>query len=91
MVNENSASCSEIFTSSLKENVNAKVVGTRTLGKGVGQTVIFNKDYMYKYTSEEWLTPKRNSINNFGIVPDLIIEDKEKQLDEAINYIVTLY
>lgn len=91
LVNENTASCSEVLACALKENVNAKIIGTRTTGKGVGQTVVSGKDYMYKYTSDEWFTPNKNSINKTGIIPDIIIENKDKQLDKAINYIVTSY
>ena len=76
LVNENSASASEIVAGALQENGRALVIGEDTFGKGVGQSVIPLTDGgQLVYLSFEWLTPERNSINEAGITPDVFAED----------------
>lgn len=76
LINGETASAAEVLTSSLKELMNATVVGTLSYGKGTVQTSIPFKDgSMVKYTSAEWLTSKGNAINGVGITPDIEIED----------------
>ena len=72
LVNNNTASASEILTAAIKENVNAKVVGQKTYGKGVIQGIYLLNDQEtgLKVTIQEYLTPKRNKINKEGITPD---------------------
>lgn len=84
LVNEYSASASEILTAAIKENTNAKVVGTKTYGKGVIQGIYLLNDKKtgLKVTIEEYFTPKHNKINKQGIEPDINIElpeDLKKQ------------
>ena len=84
LVNENSASASEILALALKESAGAKIVGTKTYGKGTVQdTKMLDSGAMVKYTTSYWLSPNGNSINLVGIVPDVIVEDAAKQLDKA--------
>ena len=72
LINENSASASEILTLALKESADAIVVGNRSFGKGtVQETGTLNSGSMIKYTTSYWLSPKGNSINVIGIKPDL--------------------
>lgn len=86
LVNENSASASEVVTLALKESANAIVVGAKTFGKGtVQETKTLKSGAMVKYTSAYWLSPNGNSINKIGITPDIKVEEIEKQLDEAIK------
>jgi len=86
LVNEYSASASEVVTLALKENVGAKVVGTKTYGKGtVQETKMLNSGAMVKYTTSYWLSPNGNSINKIGIKPDIEVEDINAQLDKAIE------
>ena len=86
LVNENSASASEIFTLALKESAGATVVGNKTYGKGtVQETKKLESGAMVKYTTSYWLSPNGNSINNVGIEPDVKVEDSDKQIEEALK------
>lgn len=86
LINENSASASEILTLALKENLGASVVGTKSFGKGtVQETKMLNSGAMVKYTTSYWLSPKGNSINKIGIVPDYEETDPNNQLEKAIT------
>lgn len=98
--NKNSASASELFAISLRENLGAVVVGETSYGKGTIQeyNYLSNGD-MYKYTTKEWLSPNGNYINEKGVVPDIEIslddtynndptDENDKQLQTAINQIV---
>lgn len=76
LVNDNSASASEIVAGALQENGRALVVGEETFGKGVAQNVIsLSNGGQLAYVSFEWLTPNRNSISEVGIHPDVYAED----------------
>ncbi len=72
VVNENSASASEVLTAAIKENNGATIVGVKTYGKGtVQQQHAFSDRSALKYTVAEWLTPLGNHINGVGISPDV--------------------
>jgi len=76
LVNNNSASASEIVAGALQENGRALVVGEATYGKGVAQSVISLADGgQLAYTSFEWLTPARETIAHQGITPDVYADD----------------
>lgn len=76
LVNQNSASASEIVAGALQESGRAVVIGEQTFGKGVGQTVISLSDgSQLQYVSFEWLTPDRTSISERGVTPDIIVTD----------------
>ncbi len=79
LVNQFSASASEILTGALKELAdNVKVVGCSTFGKGVIQTLYGLSDGSgIKLTTEEYFTPNHNEINGKGITPDVEVEDDE--------------
>lgn len=99
LVNENSASASEILVGALKDNNCAKIVGTKTYGKGVIQEILKLTDgSALKLTTEEYFTPNRSKINGVGIEPDITIDlpegvqtsydiekDKDTQLSKAIE------
>ena len=93
LVNENSASASEILAGALKDNNRAKIVGTKTYGKGVIQELLTLKDgSAIKLTTEEYYTPNRTKINNVGIEPDELVENDENieedlQLKKAIEMV----
>ena len=83
LVNENSASASEILACSLQDNERAKLVGTKTYGKGVIQTVLSLADGSgLKITTEQYYTPKEISIHKKGIEPD-----EEVKLPESVKNI----
>ena len=86
LINGSSASASEILTLALKENIDAKVVGVKSFGKGtVQETRSLSSGAMVKYTTSYWLSPNGNSINKIGIKPDYEEKDEGKQLDLAIS------
>ena len=75
LVNENSASASEIVAGALKELGKATIVGTKTYGKGVIQQILTLTDGSgLKLTIQEYFTPNRNKINEIGIEPDEKVE-----------------
>ena len=86
IVNESSASASEILALALKESANATIVGVKSFGKGtVQETNTLSSGAMVKYTTSYWLSPNGNSINNEGIKPDIEVKEESKQIDEAIK------
>ncbi|MBI2459035.1 MAG: S41 family peptidase [Parcubacteria group bacterium] len=94
LVNQGSASASEIVAGALKDNGRATIVGMKTFGKGSVQTLEQIKDgSSVKITVAKWLTPKGYNINEQGIAPDvevdLTLEDynknKDPQMDKAVE------
>ena len=72
LANEYSASASEVLTAALKDNLDIKVVGVTTYGKGTVQvTSKFDDGSALKYTTAQWLTPKGNQIHGIGIKPSV--------------------
>lgn len=70
LVNYGSASASEIFASSLNENLGTPLVGDKTYGKGtVQKTKKLSSGAMIKYTVQEWYTSKGNRVDGLGIEP----------------------
>lgn len=97
LINENSASASEILASAFKETYNAEIVGVNSYGKGtVQKTGDLNNGDTIKYTVQKWLTPKGNWINEKGVTPtkevklelkenEILTEDNDNQLKAAIE------
>lgn len=99
LVNENSASSSEILAGALKDLNEATIVGTTTYGKGVIQQLLTLKSGAgLKVTVEEYYTPNRTKINGVGIEPNekvelpetvsnhlLVQRDQDTQLQKAIE------
>ena len=77
LVNEYSASASEILAGILKENVdNATLIGNTTFGKGVIQTLYpLSDNSAIKITTDEYFTPNHNKINGIGVEPDIKVDD----------------
>ena len=75
ITNENSASASEILAAAIKETYKGFVVGTKTYGKGTMQQVKKLSDgSLIKYTTQNWLTPEGNWINDVGIKPTNVVK-----------------
>lgn len=93
LINQSSASASEILASAIKESYNGYVVGTNSYGKGTVQKAKTLSDgSMIKYTIQKWLTPKGNWINKKGVTPTNKVEldiskGTDNQLDEAVKII----
>lgn len=86
LINEYSASASEVLTLALKESANATTIGIKSYGKGtVQETDTLSSGAMVKYTTAYWLSPNGNSINTIGITPDIEEKNTDKQLDTAIK------
>lgn len=96
-----SASASEVLIYSLKDNLNSKLIGTKTYGKGTVQELItLPSGVQYKITTKKWLSPKGSWVNDTeGIEPDIEVEmneeyyqnrdnDHDNQLQTAIDYIL---
>lgn len=80
LVNEGSASASEVFTGALKDYHKAKVYGSKTFGKGIVQTTReFDDGSLLKYTEMKWLTPDGHYIHGKGIKPDVAINTPKYQ------------
>lgn len=92
LVNSGTASASEIAAGALKDYDKATILGEKTFGKGVVQTLRdLSKDTILKVTTARWYTPKGNSIDHEGISPDVEVEltyddanhSRDPQLDTA--------
>lgn len=82
LVNEYTASASEIFAGAVRDYDMAKLVGTKTYGKGVVQSTFYLKDgSAVKLTSASYYTPNGTNINGTGLEPDLMVE-LEQEPDE---------
>ena len=99
LIDNGSASASEILAAAMNESYGATLIGKKTYGKGTVQ-----KEYMLssgasiKYTVENWLTPKGKSINGKGISPTIEValsdeyannptDENDNQLQEAIKFL----
>ena len=82
LMNEYTASASEVFTAALRENDLATTVGINSYGKGTIQTINSLSDGgMIKFTTGYYLTPLGNNINGVGIKPDNYMENSAHKVD----------
>ena len=100
IINGSSASASEILASAFKDSYDSFIVGTNSYGKGtVQQTKKLLDGSMIKYTTQKWLTPSGESINEVGVTPTNVVElsdayysnpsiDTDNQIQEAINLLI---
>lgn len=96
LVNEGTASASEITAGALQDLKRAKLVGTPTFGKGFIQNWIplRNSNGGLRITIARWLTPKGRQIQELGLTPDFLvpftIEDFQNNLDPQLNQAVAV-
>ena len=80
LVNEYSASASEIVAGAIKDNASGPLIGTTTFGKGVVQTLYeLDASTGLKLTTEKYLTPLQNDIHKIGIKPDIEVKLQERE------------
>jgi len=95
LINEGSASASEILSGALRDNRdNVTLVGKQSFGKGsVQELVNLSNNTSVKITVAKWLTPNGEQINEVGIAPDVEVDltdddynnDRDPQLDKALE------
>lgn len=94
LINEGSASATEIVTGALQDAGVATVVGEKSFGKGLVQDLEnFPDGSSLKITVAQWTTPKGRFINEIGIIPDVLVSfneddynaDRDPQLDAALR------
>lgn len=97
LIDQGSASASEIFSGALQDNKAATLIGTRSFGKGSVQELIDIGQASLKVTVARWLTPSGRSISNGGLTPDIKVDrtdqdiaaGKDPQMDRAIQFLAT--
>ena len=83
LVNGASASASEILSGALKDYHKAKIIGTKTYGKGMVQKIIpLPNETGLNLTIAKYLTPKGKDINKKGISPDIEVDFTQKDISE---------
>jgi carboxyl-terminal processing protease len=96
LINEGSASASEIVAGALRDNKVATLIGTKTFGKGsVQQLEPLSDGGMLKVTIAHWFTPSGKGIDKEGIEPDQKVErsdddiknNRDPQKDAAVNFL----
>lgn len=98
LVDEGSASASEIVAGALKEHGVATIIGETTFGKGSVQELISVTDTTaLKVTIAQWLTPEGKSISKHGLEPDIVVKQndedlkakKDTQLQKAVEFLLS--
>jgi carboxyl-terminal processing protease len=97
LMNQGSASASEILSGALQDNHVATLIGTRSFGKGSVQQLITIDGGSLKVTVARWLTPSGRSISDGGLTPDIKVDltaedaaaGKDPQKDRAVQFLST--
>jgi carboxyl-terminal processing protease len=88
LINEGSASASEIVAGALKDQKRALIVGSKSFGKGSVQTIIPLEDgSALRLTTALYYTPSGITINEKGIVPDVVVDEKPLPTDKSVQKI----
>jgi carboxyl-terminal processing protease len=86
LINEGSASASEIVAGALKDQKRAVVVGTKSFGKGSVQTIIPLEDgSALRLTTALYYTPSGQTINEKGIIPDIVVTEPETPTGKTLQ------
>ncbi|HEV7121647.1 MAG TPA: S41 family peptidase [Candidatus Paceibacterota bacterium] len=98
LIDQGSASASEILSGALQDNHVATLIGTRSFGKGSVQELVKIGDASLKVTVARWLTPSGRSISVAGLTPDIKVDSptadqfaagKDPQMDRAVQFLTT--
>ncbi len=86
LVNEGTASASELLSGALRDHGVATLVGTKTFGKGSAQQVVdLEEGDALKITLHQYLTPKRTVVDRVGLTPDIVNNDDVGQVIESLR------
>ena len=86
LVNEGSASASEIVAGAVQDLDRGVVMGTKTFGKGTVQQVENFKDgSSIRMTIAKWYTPAGRNINKVGLTPDVVVEMKDSDVEKKVD------
>lgn len=85
LINGNSASASEVFAGAIRDYGLGKLVGTKSFGKGIVQSIFdLNDGTAVKFTTSEYFSPKGKNIHGTGFEPDVTVE-LEEELQRMIS------
>jgi carboxyl-terminal processing protease len=88
LINEGSASASEIVAGALKDHKRALIVGTKSFGKGSVQTIIPLEDgSALRLTTALYYTPSGQTINDVGIIPDIEVKEPEPAPGKSLEHL----
>jgi carboxyl-terminal processing protease len=97
LINEGSASASEILAGALQDHKRATIIGKKSFGKGTVQEVFdLPGGSSIRITTAKWLTPNGKDLGSEGVMPDIVVERTREeiqnkvdpQLDAAIEWLV---
>ncbi len=98
LINEGSASASEIVAGAIQDRGRGKLVGVTSFGKGSVQTVVplVNNEGQARVTIARWLTPDGTTIHEIGLTPDIEVQiteediqaNRDLQLDKAVEFLL---
>ena len=98
IINNGSASASEIFAGALKDHKRAIILGESSYGKGSVQSIIpLRNGGGMRLTISKYYLPSGNSISEVGVTPDIVVEEKENDFrinsekDNQLNYALKLF
>ncbi|KXZ40495.1 carboxyl-terminal processing protease [Alkalithermobacter thermoalcaliphilus JW-YL-7 = DSM 7308] len=88
LIDEGSASASEILAGAIRDHKAGTLIGTTTFGKGLVQRVRpLNDGSGFKLTISQYFTPNGEYIHGKGIQPNIVVEDEQEQLKKAIEHL----
>ena len=93
LVNENSASASEILAAAVKDTKAGTIIGQKTFGKGIVQSMIpLSNGAIIKLTTSEYLSPNKTTIHGKGVEPDIVVENSEEEgKDEQLKRAIEIF